>query len=75
MVYVASMITIDIDKLKSPYYDIIVNFYKMNLELPNKEYIEKFEKEFRCRASARDDCGWDMIFKDEDYTWFLLRWA
>lgn len=69
------MITLDIDKLESPYYDAIDHFYAMNNHLSNIEYIDKFEQTYRCKAVRRGDGGWDMVFKDEDYTWFLLKWS
>lgn len=75
MVYDTYMITIDIDKLESPYYDAIEHFWEMNNHLTNEQYIEKFQNQFRCKADKRGDGGWNMVFKDEDYTWFVLRWS
>lgn len=69
------MITIDIDKLEGPYYEAVENFWLMNNELSNEEYIDKFEKIYRCKTVRRKDGGWDMVFKDEDYTWFMLKWS
>lgn len=75
MVHDTYMITLDLDKLKSPYDDAIDHFWAMNNHLTNEQYIEKFENQFRCKAAKRGDGGWNMIFKDEDYTWFLMRWS
>lgn len=69
------MIMVDIDKLPDPYSDVISNFYYENHTLPNQEFIEKFEKTFRCKTIRKNTNGWYMQFKDEDYTWFLLAWS
>ena len=71
------MVTINIDKLTGNLYNAIESFYMMNEQLSNVEYMDKFEKTFRCKAyrNPADINEWLMEFTDEEYTWFLLRWS
>lgn len=69
------MIIVDINKLPEPYCDVIDIFWVENNELSDDEYIEKFQKTFRCKAVRNEQQKWDLIFKEEDYTWFLLVWC
>jgi len=70
------MIKVCIDELKPNYQQAIIHFYDMNSFLSTNAYVLKFEETFRCKTyfNARSS-SWDMEFKDEDYTWFLLKWG
>lgn len=41
------------------------------LETP-RQYGQRWREEFKCRATLMDTYVFD---RDEDYTWFMLRWG
>ena len=41
------------------------------LETP-RQYGRRWREEFKCRATLMDTYVFD---RDEDYTWFMLRWG
>jgi hypothetical protein len=47
-----------------------------HLELP-KQYGQRWREAFRCRvdSSAAGNYVYYIFDRDEDYTWFMLRWG
>lgn len=48
------------------------------IETP-RQYGQRWRETYRCRVDPNDTPGWPIrvyIFdRDEDYTWFMMRWA
>jgi hypothetical protein len=46
-----------------------------HLESP-RQYGQRWQETYRCRIDANSGDDTYLIFdRDEDYTWFMLRWA
>jgi hypothetical protein len=49
-----------------------------HLETP-RQYGQRWREAYRCRVDPNDTPGWPIqvyVFdRDEDYTWFMLRWG
>ena len=50
----------------------------IGLEMP-RQYGQRWREAYRCRVDPTDSPDWPhhyYIFdRDEDYTWFMLRWS
>jgi len=47
-----------------------------HLERPN-QYAQRWREAYRCRPDSNSDCSeiYYIFDRDEDYTWFMLRWG
>jgi hypothetical protein len=47
-----------------------------DLERP-RQYGARWREAYRCRVDGADEFPytWYVFDKDEDYTWFMLRWS
>jgi hypothetical protein len=72
------MIRVDVmdDRFNTAYWNAKRELPVEHLELP-RQYGQRWREKFRCRADANSpaETVYYIFDRDEDYTWFMLKYS
>ena len=72
------MIRIDVldDRFNRAYWNAKRTLPVEHLEMP-RQYGQRWREAFRCRVDSNSPQGkiYYIFDRDEDYTWFMLKWT